>query len=299
MGTAMRRLEERFFIVICGFAALITSILLILIIGKIALEALPALNLHWLLTSEVDTPGLCQGIANAVAGTILLSILSVVIATPFAVGTAIYLKKYAGESKFTQVVRFMLDVLAGTPSIVLGAFGLLMLVIYMRFITGGFSLLSGGIALSILIMPVIERAAEEAIHTVPRDLEEASYALGGTRWDTIKRIVIPYALPGIITGVILGIGRAAEESAIVVLTAGYTQFFPELSIQPNPHLLFGLKIAPLQDLVGTLPIAVYHAFEFSNIVPRANGFAAALVLIVIVMLINLSARVILWKWKIG
>jgi phosphate transport system permease protein len=194
-------------------------------------------------------------------------------------------------------LRFFIDVLSGTPSIVLGIFGLLFLVVYLKPFTGGFSLLSGGIALAILILPVIERSIEEAIYTVPAFLEEGSYALGATQWDTIKRIVIPFAMSGIITGIILGIGRAAEESAVVMLTAGYTQFMPQVGIRANSKLLFGVQVMPFQDLVAILPVSVYHSYEFGKLMPISNGFAAALVLIVIVMAINAVARLVLWRWK--
>jgi phosphate transport system permease protein len=193
----------------------------------------------------------------------------------------------------------MIDILSGMPSIVLGVFGMLFIVIYLKPITGGLSLLSGALAMAILILPVIERSAEEAIGTVPRELEEGSIALGGKKWTTIRRITIPYALSGIMTGIILGLGRSAEESAIVVLTAGYSQFYPAVEVLQNSKMPFGAQLGPFQEPVGTLAISVYHMFQFPNIVPRANGFAAALVLILLVMVINLSARVILWRWKIG
>jgi len=294
-----RFLEEKTFIVITGLAAAITSLLLILIVGKIALESLPALNLYFLTTAEVDTPGFGQAIGNSIVGTIYLSLLSVIFAMPISIGTAIFLKKYARESVLTRTVRFLIDVLAGMPSIVLGVFGMLFIVIYLKPLTGGFSLISGALAMAILILPVIEKAAEEAIGTVPKELEEGSIALGGTKWTTIRKITIPYALSGIMTGIVLGIGRSAEESAIVVLTAGYSQFYPVLETLQNPKMPFGVQLGPFQEPVGALSISVYHMFQFPNIVPRANGFAAALVLIVIVMVINLLARLILWRWKIG
>ncbi len=294
-----RRAEEKLLIAVSAMMAGITSLILLAIIGKIAFEALPSLTLYFLTTPEVDTPGLGQGIANAIVGTVYLSLLSVLLATPLAIGTAIYLKKYANDTIITRSFRFMIDVLSGTPSIVLGIFGLLFLVYYMKVVTGGFSLIAGAIALAILILPVIERASEEAIDAVPGEVEEASYALGATKWDTIRRITIPYSLSGIITGVILGIGRAAEESAVVILTAGYTQFLPSYGILPREGMLFGMKIYPFQDLVATLPISVYHTFEHSHIVPIANGFAAAFVLIIIVMLVNMLAKIVLWRGKIG
>jgi len=290
----LRYLEEKVIFGICLFAAIVTAFLLIFIIGKIAIEGLPAINPYFLLTPESATEGLGKGILNAVIGTILISFLSTLIATPLAIGTAIYLQKYSQEGRITRTIRFFIEVLSGTPSIVLGIFGLFLLVYYMRIFTGGFSLLAGSIALAILIIPVIERAAETAIFALPPGLEEGSYALGATKWQTIRQIVIPSSISGIITGVILGFGRAAEESAVVVLTAGYTQFIPEFGMGADEKVLFGTRIFPFQDLVGTLPIFVYHGYQNSAMIPIANTFAAAFVLICIVLRINIAAKTIFW-----
>jgi archaeal flagellar protein FlaI len=298
MGINRRAVEEKIFIVISNMAAIITSLLLIVIIGMIAIKALPSLSLHYIFTSEFDANGLGKGIANAVIGTLLISLTSVLIATPFALGTAIYLKRYAKNNLFIKSASLLIDILSGTPSIVLGVFGLLVFCISMKSITGGYSLLAGAFAMSLLIMPIIERTAEDAINTVPRMLEDGSYALGATKWDTIKRIIIPYALPGIMTGIILSVGRASEESAIVILTAGYTQLSPTFDFFQDNRMLLGIKIDPLNQIIATLPITVYNSYEFQNLIPISYGFAAALVLIVIVMLINLSARIILWRFKL-
>jgi phosphate transport system permease protein len=294
-----RKIEDVSFKIIAYTGALVTVVTLIMILGTIAYEAIPSLNLDFILRSESEVEGFGGGIANAVAGTILLSVLSPLLATPFAVGTAIYMKRYAHDGIFVRGIGFLIDVLSGTPSIVLAMFGLMILVYSLRFITGGFSLISGVIALAILILPVLERATERAIENVPLEIEEASYALGANKWDTIKHITIPYAFTGILTGLVLGVGRAAEESAVVVLTAGYTQFLPEFKIASHDKLLFGIKLYPFQDLVAALPITVYHGYEFPHMVDRSEGFAAAFVLITIVMLINGIARFIVWRRRIG
>ena len=297
MSTFTRRLYERVAIVVMGLVAVLVSLILIVVLGVIAWNALPGLSLDYVLTSEVAAEDFGGGIAQAILGTLLLSLCAVALASPLGVGTAIYLSRYARAGPHIDVLRFFIDVLSGTPSIVLGVFGLLFLVIYLKPLTGGFSLLSGSIALAILIMPLIERSTEEAIKTVPGSIEEASFALGATKMDTIVRITLPYAMSGIITGIVLGVGRAAEESAVVMLTAGYTQFMPELGIQANSKLLFGVQLLPFQDLTASLPATVYHAYEFSNMMPMSRGFASALILIVIVMIINLSARVLMSTLK--
>ncbi|WP_407282342.1 phosphate ABC transporter permease PstA [Methanolobus sp. WCC1] len=294
-----RQIKELFFKFICYLAGASTVLILFIILSQIFMRGLPSLSLYFLTTPESVAKGLGGGIGNAVAGTILLSLVSTILATPLAVGTAVYLKRYAKQGKLVKTLTFMIDVLSGTPSIVLGIFALMFIVIQMRYITGGYSLIAGSIALAILILPVIERSTEEAINTVPREIEEASYALGANKWDTTRLITIPYATTGIITGVVLGIGRAAEESAVVILSAGYSQFMPELKILPDEKYIFGLKIFPLQHPVGSLPLTIYKSFHSPHLIPVSEGFAAAFVIIVIVFLINLTAKLILWRRRIG
>lgn len=274
------------------FCSLLSAGMLIFILWEIVIQAVPSLSWYFLATAESDTPRLGMAIGNAILGTVLISLCATILAAPFAIFTAIYLQKYSSDTYFVRLIRFFIEVLSGTPSIVLGIFGLIFLVAYLKPITGGFSLISGSIALSILIMPVIERATEDAFQRVPTDLEEASYSLGASKWETIKHVTIPVSLNGIITGTILGFGRAAEESAVVILTAGYSQFFPEFAVKYNEKLLFNLKFYPFQDVIGTLPYSVYHAYENSNIVPLSNGFAAAFILIIFIFFINICVKFI-------
>jgi phosphate transport system permease protein len=273
-------------------AAFFSAGLLIVIIGSLFIGALPVLSPHFVLSSEYATRVFDGAIGNAIVGTILISVLATIFAVPFAFGTAIYLAKYAPENKYTATIRFFIEVLSGTPSVVIGVVGFLLLVLYLKYFTGGYSLLAGSLGLAILIIPVIERAAEEAITSISAELEEGSYALGATKWQTLRHVTIPSAISGILAGVILGFGRSAEESAVVFLTAGYSQFMPEFGIKSNPNLFLGVKIYPLQDLVGTLPISVYNAYEHANVVPAANAFAAATVLIAVVLSINIGAKVV-------
>lgn len=289
-----RKTEQKLFMGVSIVAAIIASLMLVLILYDIFLYAIPSLSLYFILTPESETPKIGMGIANAIVGSVIIALIATILAAPIGVGTAIYLQRYAKEGRAVRAFRFLIEVLSGTPSVVLGIFGLLVIAMYLGPITGGFSLISGSIALTILIIPVIERAAENAIQGTDKSLEEGSYALGSTKWETLKFITIPSALPGILTGVILGFGRAAEESAVVILTAGYSQFMPELAVRSNPKLFAGLKFYPIQDVVGTLPYSVYHAYENSNVIPMSNGFAAAFILIIVVLITNLSARTIFW-----
>lgn len=291
MKVTFNKIEETFFYTVSAGAALIACLLLFMILAEITIRGIPSLTWYFIATPESMTPHIGMGIANAIWGSIIISVFATILAIPLSLGTAIYLQRYAAEGRLTRAFRFFIEVLSGTPSIVIGIFGLLVLVYYLKPFTGGFSLISGSIALAILIVPVIERSIENAINAVPFDLEEGSYALGATKWQTIRMITLPTAISGIITGAILGFGRAAEESAVVILTAGYSQFMPEFAIKPNIHLLAGVKIYPIQDLVGTLPYSVYHAYENSNVIPVSNGFAAAVVLISVVLLVNFLAKI--------
>lgn len=295
-NTSTRYLEEKFFFGLSVGCAVLVIGILIYIVGTIFLEALPSLTPAFVFTSESDMPGVGGAVGNAIVGTIFISLCATVIATPLAICTAVYLQRYARDGFFTRTLRFFIEVLSGTPSIVLGIFGMLVFVYYMYKYTGGFSLISGSIALAILIVPVIERAAEDAIAMVDRDLEYGSYALGATKWDTIRNITLPCALSGITTGIVLAFGRAAEESAVVILTAGYSQFFPEFAVKLSNKLAFGYKIYPFQDLVGTLPYSVYHGYENSHLIARSDAFAAAFVLIVIVLSINMAAKILLRRY---
>ena len=291
----LRYLKGKIVKTICGAAAFFAAGMLIFIIVDFFLKGIASLNLHFILFTEINSGmGLGTGIANAIVGTILLGFLATLIAFPFAIGTAIYLQRYAPENKFTRFLRLMIEVLSGTPSIILGIVALFILVVYLKPITGGESLLAGSIALAALILPVIERTTEDAISRVPSELEEGSYSLGATKWLTIKNITIPYAFSGIVIGAILGFGRAAEESAIVIVTAGYSQYMPEFKIVSDPHFLLGVKIFPLNNLVGSLPIFIYTSYENSNVFPVSSIFAAGFILIMILVFVNLSAKAILF-----
>lgn len=298
-----RKLEEKLFKFCAYFSASIVVIALLIILGSIAYQGIPAINLEFLLSQEAmrfgpnGKPLLGGAIGNAIAGTFLLVVFSIMLSTPVGIGTAIYLQRYTKSDRFAEYMAFVIEVLSGIPSIVLGVMGFLIFVVIMKSITGGFSLISASLALAILVLPTIERSAEVAIKTVPRELEEASYALGATKTHTLRLITLPYASTGIITGIILGVGRAAEESAVVALTAGYTQFLPEFKVEHQSGFLFGLKIYPFQDLVASLPIAVYHSYEMPQFFPMSQGFAAAFVLILIVMLVNCSTKLIVWRLK--
>jgi phosphate transport system permease protein len=157
------------------------------------------------------------GIFSTVIGTVVLTALAILIATPLGVGTAIYLTEYTWENTLTRVIRFGAECLAGIPSIIFGLFGFILFVTKLGF---GWSILSGGLTLAFMILPTLIRTSEEAIKSVPASYRQVSFSLGGTKWQTVTRVVLPSALPGIVTGIILSVGRSIGETAAVIFTAG-------------------------------------------------------------------------------
>ncbi len=217
------------------------------------------------------------GIYPAIVGTIALIIGSMIVALPMGIMAAIYLNEYAGETRTTWLIEMAINNLAGTPSVVFGLFGLALFVKYFGF---GPSLLSSSLTLALLILPVIIRATEEALLTVPNEYRESSLALGVSKWQTIRHVVLPAAIPGIVTGSVLSIGRVAGETAPILFT-GVAYFLPRL-----PDSVYSQFMA--------LP---YHLFVLAtagtNIAKtRPIQYGTALVLLLIVLGLNLIAVLI-------
>src|SRR3990172_5274829 len=246
------------------------------ILFDIFFHGIPALSWEF-LTGNPEKSGAEGGIFPAIIGTLYLVIGTIVIALPLGMFSAIYLTEYAKQSRFTQSIRMAIVTLAGIPSIVFGLFGLGLFVISLNF---GASIISGSITLACMILPTIIVASEEALKSVPQYMREGSLALGATKWETIYKNVLPYALPGMLTGSILGIGRAAGETAPILLTAA-AFFLPEL-----PTSVF--------DQVMALP---YHLYILATQHPEAQKilpmqYGTALVLLLLVVGLNLAAIIL-------
>ena len=183
------------------------------------------MNPEFIFASPEDM-GRHGGIFPSIVGTIQLALLSILFATPLGVGTAIFLTEYTRESIFTKLIRFGVESLAGIPSILYGLFGFIFFVIKLKM---GWSLLAGVLTLTIMILPTIIRTSEEAIKSVPRQLRIVSYSLSATKWETIKKVVLPAAAPGILTGIMLSVGRAVGETAAVIFTMGSSLRFATFS----------------------------------------------------------------------
>jgi phosphate transport system permease protein len=259
-----------------GFGSLTTLTILtvtpiILIVTYIFLQGLPAISLEFLTGFPKD--GMRGGgILPAIVGTFYLTLGTAIFSVPLGIGAAVYLSEYATENRWTRLIRLAIINLAGIPSVVYGLFGLGLFVLFLNF---GTSILAGSLTLAIMTLPVIISTAEEALRAVPQSFRVVSVSLGATQWETIRRIVLPQALPGVLTGVILGLERAAGETAPILFTVA-AFFLPRL-----PH-------SPL-DATMALP---YHLFVISTQVPGMPvqiQYGTALVLLVFVLGMNIIA----------
>jgi phosphate transport system permease protein len=253
---------------------LVTVIPIFAVVILILIKGLPAISWEFLTTFPYN--GVKEGgIFPAIVGTILLTIGTAIFSVPLGIGAAIYLSEYASDNRWTRMIRIAIINLAGIPSVVYGLFGLGMFVIFLKL---GTSILAGALTLSIMTLPVIISTAEEALRAVPQSFRVVSISVGATRWQTIRRIVLPQSLPGIMTGVILGLERAAGETAPILFTAA-AFFLPKL---PNSPL----------DPTMALP---YHLYVISTQVPGMPveiQYGTALVLIAFVLGMNLIATTI-------
>jgi phosphate transport system permease protein len=242
-------------------AALSTIAVMILILLQILGEGLPILRLHFFLDSPRNM-GREGGIFSTIIGTFALTIVALIFATPLGVGTAIFLREYTRESRISHIIRFGTDCLAGVPSIIFGLFGFVFFVIYLNM---GWSILSGGLTLAAMILPTIICTTEEAIKAIPHSFREVSYSLGGTKWQTVTRAILPSALPGIFTGIILGVGRSIGETAAIILTAGSSLVMPTSLFSP----------------IRTMSVHFYILAREGISMEMAYGTGAALILLVL------------------
>ncbi|UCF62439.1 MAG: phosphate ABC transporter permease PstA [Anaerolineaceae bacterium] len=255
-------------------AALITVVPIVLVVVYIFWQGSPAIS--WEFISGFPREGMrAGGILPAIVGTFWLTLGTGIIAVPLGIGAAIYLAEYAPDTNWTRAIRIAIINLAGIPSVVYGLFGLGLFVLFLQF---GTSIVAGSLTLAIMTLPVIISTTEEALRAVPNSFRVVSISLGGSKWQTIRRVVIPQALPGILTGVILGLERAAGETAPILFTVA-AFFLPRL-----PTSIF--------DATMALP---YHLFVISTQVPGMPvqiQYGTAVVLLTFVLSMNTVAAVI-------
>jgi phosphate transport system permease protein len=269
-----RHLAQRIGFVLLGLAALIVVLPILFVIGAIVARGSEAID--WEFLTAMPRDGMkAGGIFPAIIGTLLLTLGTALAAIPVGVGGAIYLAEYARDTWLTRAIRLAIINLAAIPSVVYGLFGLGLFVLFLQL---GTSILAGSLTLAIMTLPIIISAAEEALRTVPTEFRTVNASLGGTRWQGIRQIVVPQALPGIITGVVLGLLRAAGETAPILFTVA-AFYLPRL-----PESLF--------DQTMALP---YHLYVISTQVPGMPPeiqYGTALVLLALVLSMNVVATLI-------
>lgn len=271
-----RYLKQKLFFIVLRLSALVIVCTLGGILLDIFLKGISVIS--WNFITKPPTDAMTKGgIMPAIIGTIYLVIGAVAVGLPLGVASATYLSEYARQGKLVRSIRIGINCLAGVPSVVFGLFGLGFFVVFLKF---GSSILSGSLTLGFLILPTIIGASEEALKAVPQTFREASLALGVSKWKTIYKIVLPSALPGILTGSILGIGRAAGETAPIMFTAA--AFFTT----KLPHSIF--------DEVMALPYHIYVLATAGTNIEETMPiqFGTVLVLIALVLGVDLIAIVI-------
>lgn len=254
--------------ILIWIGALSTIAVMILILFQILKEGLPVLHLQFFLESP-KSMGREGGIFSTIIGTIALTGVAILFGAPLGVGTAVFLREYTRESKISRLIRFGTDCLAGVPSIIFGLFGFVFFVIRLNM---GWSILSGGLTLAAMILPTVISTAEESIKAIPPSYREVSYSLGGTKWQTITRVVLPSALPGIFTGILLSVGRSIGETAAVILTAGSSLVMPTSLFSP----------------IRTMSVHFYILAREGISMKMAYGTGAALILLV--LMVNMIAQ---------
>ncbi|MCL2440500.1 MAG: phosphate ABC transporter permease PstA [Treponema sp.] len=262
-----RKILDNLVYIIMGAAMVLVIAALFFIIIYIFRSQAGYLNFSFILSAE-------KGILPMIVTTVYVVLVSIAIALPVGLASAIFLNEYAGNSSLTRILRLAIETLAGIPSIIYGLFGLL---VFCRILNFGQSIIAGALTLSIMILPVIIRTTEESLKAIPDSFREGSLALGATKLQTIIFVVLPSALPGIVTSVILAIGRVVGESAPVLLTVGLARNMPRSIFESG----------------RTLTIHLYELTkEAINPEDFAISFATASVLIILVVIINTATKII-------
>ncbi len=268
---------------IAFFFLFLATLLIVIPVGLIVViiieKGLPAIN--WQFLTDMPRQGMrAGGIFPAIIGTVYLVLGAIIFALPIGLLAAIYLSEYAKDNALTRLIKLAIVNLSGVPSVVYGLFGLALFVVFFKF---GASILSGSLTLGIMILPIIITTSREALESVPQAFREVSRSLGASKWQTIRHIVLPNAISGILTGTILGLGRAAGETAPILFTVA-AFYLPQL-----PKSIF--------DQAMALP---YHLYVISTQVPNVDEkvrYGTALVLLTLVLFMNLVAIIIRYKFR--
>jgi phosphate transport system permease protein len=269
-----RYITQKFFYILLLVLTLIVVVFIFGIIFYLIIKGSKAIS--WDFISKFPENGMREGgIFPAILGTIYLMIGTIVFALPIGIFAAIYLNEYAAKNKVTRIIRLSIINMAGVPSVVYGLFGLGFFVLFLRF---GKSILSGSLTLALMVLPIIITSTEEALKAVPDTYRQASLALGASKWQTVSKVVLPQALSGIITGAVIGIGRAAGETAPIIFTVA------AFSTPGLPNSIF--------DQVMALP---YHLYVLATQVtnpPKDMLWGTALILLILVLFFSVTGSII-------
>ncbi len=256
-------------------SGIITVLILIVIIGYILIKGLPVVSLNFLFSDPIDS-GRAGGIFPMIISSLYVTLIAIVVATPLGVGAAVYLSEYAGENTIVKLIRFGAETLASIPSIVFGLFGLAFFVIYLGF---GWSVLSGGLILALMVLPTILQVSEVSLEAVPKSYREGSLAIGATKWQTIYRVVLPAGIPGITTGVILGLARAISEAAAILFAVGASLSIPISIFDPARPLSLHLYILATEGI------------------SLDNAYGTAAVLVILVLIITVVTNTLVERYS--
>ena len=271
-----KRTSDVFVSGLINLSAAFSVILLAGIIDYVFIKGIRSVNLQF-LTTVTSTLNKTVGIAGNIVNTLYIIVITLLIATPVGIGSAIYLNEYAKPGKLVRAIEFTTETLSGIPSIIFGMFGM------MFFGTGlglGYSILTGSLTLTLMVLPLITRNTQEALKTVPDSYRSGALGMGATKWYMIRTVLLPSAMPGIITGVILAIGRIVGESAALLFTAGSGYLLPKSGIGFLKKIL---------ESGGTLTIQLYLSMAKAE---YSTAFGIATVLLVIVLVINWLTKVL-------
>ena len=278
-----RKVKDNCVLALIYLAAFFSVLLLIGIIAYVFVKGVGSISLEFLTTVTSALQG-TTGIAGNIVNTLYVVVLTLLIATPIGIGSAIYLNEYAKPGKIVRLIEFTTETLSGIPSIIFGMFGMVFFGTTLGF---GYSILTGALTLTLMVLPLITRNTQEALKTVPDSYRSGAVGIGATKWDMIRTILLPSAMPGIITGVILAVGRIVGESAALLFTAGSGYLLPKAGM--------GL-LHKIMESGGTLTIQLYLSMSKAQ---YNVAFGIAVVLLLIVLLINFVTKFLAGKLDVN
>lgn len=274
-----KRIGDNILLGLINLATFFSLLVLVVIIGYIVVNGVPAFRFKY-LTSVTSVLNETYGLLPNIINTLYVIILTMLIVIPIGIGGAIYLEEYAKNRKLINLISFTTEILSGIPSIVYGLFGM---IFFGQVLGLNYSILTGSLTLAIMILPIISRNTQVALQGVPKSYREAALGMGATKWYMIRTALLPSAMPGILTGAILGLGRIIAESAALIFTAGSGLIMPR-----------GV-LAHLFDSGGTLTVQLYLEMTKAN---YDHAFIIALILIGIILLLNSLAKYIGYKFDV-